>query len=262
MTHNKLLQNEFSKQAARFEEKGLTLANPEYLQWMVGHLALQTNLKVLDVAAGTGHLSRAMAPGVERIVAVDATLEMLRQGRRAADQAGLKNITFARGFAEKLPFQDNAFDRVVCRFAVHHFQNPRIQMAEMVRVCRPNGRVVIIDLVSPDDPTLAESYNRLERLRDPSHTWAQTLIGLRGLLQEAGLTVSHWESRKIEVQVNRWLELTNPDQDVRELIIEELLGDVRGSGATGMDPFMRDMELLFHHTWAIVVGIKTGGTEV
>jgi ubiquinone/menaquinone biosynthesis C-methylase UbiE len=256
MNPHQLIQEAFSKQASRFEEKSLTLANPEYLQWMITPLTLQSNFWVLDVAAGTGHLSRALAPRVKQVVAIDATPAMLAQGKHSAHQANLKNIFFLRGFAEALPFPDHTFDRVVCRFALHHFVNPQIQIDEMVRVCRPHGKVGIIDLVSPENEAQAANYNRLERLRDPSHTRALTATELNNLLREAGLTGISSESRRIQVNVQRWLDLTDPDPETRQVILEELSREIQGSGSTGMDPFMQDQQLMFFHTWMVVVGIK------
>jgi SAM-dependent methyltransferase len=57
---------------------------------------------------------------------------------------------FVHGDAAHMPFVDDAFDLVLSRFAVHHFERPEEQISEMVRVCRPDGRIAIIDLVAPD----------------------------------------------------------------------------------------------------------------
>jgi hypothetical protein len=65
MEHNRVIRDEFSKQASSFGDKGLTLSSQEILGWIVENLPLQKNYRVLDVAAGTGHLSRAIAPHVE-----------------------------------------------------------------------------------------------------------------------------------------------------------------------------------------------------
>ena len=70
---------------------------------MVGCLNLKPDFVVLDVAAGTGHLGRAIAPRVQRVIAVDMTPEMLRQGIGEAARAGINNIVFEQGRAEKLP---------------------------------------------------------------------------------------------------------------------------------------------------------------
>ena len=173
-TQHEVIRREFGRQAAHFGEQGLTLSNQEYLQWIVDQLDLQPQFEVLDVAAGTGHLSRAIAPAVRRVVALDLTPEMLAQGQREAAQQGLTNVTFERGEAENLPYAAAAFDLVVTRFSLHHFDDPRGPIREMVRVCRPGGKVAVIDLLSPDQPEVATRYNYLERLRDPSHMRAFT----------------------------------------------------------------------------------------
>lgn len=254
--HRQVVRRQFRKQAPRFEGKGLALSSQEYLQWMVDHLDLQSPFDVLDVAAGTGLLSRAMAPHVARVVALDLTPEMLMQGRNQAKQAGLTNIAFVQGLAEDLPYPNDAFDRVVTRFSIHHFEEPHPQVREMVRVCRPGGRVVVIDLVSPEDETLAATYNRLERLRDPSHTRALSASELKNLMQTAGLELVHPVSREVEVSVNRWMDLTDLEPKMRRTILEELTEELKGFRTTGMRPFMRDNELRFTQTWVIMVGVK------
>ncbi|MBI3989821.1 MAG: methyltransferase domain-containing protein [candidate division NC10 bacterium] len=254
--HRQVVRRQFRKQAHRFEGKGLTLSSQEYLQWMADNLDLQPHFDVLDVAAGTGLLSRAMAPHVARVVALDLTPEMLLQGRSQAKHDGLTNIVFVQGLAEDLPYPNDSFNRVVSRFSIHHFEDPQIQVKEMVRVCRPGGKVAIIDLVSPDDGTLAATYNRLERLRDPSHTRALLAGELRSVMQTAGLEIVHTVSREVEVNVTRWMDLTAPGPKMWRTILEELTEELKGGRITGMRPFMRDNELMFIQTWVIVVGVK------
>jgi ubiquinone/menaquinone biosynthesis C-methylase UbiE len=254
--HHEVVKREFGKQASRFGKKGLALSSREYLQWVVDNLDLRPHFNVLDVAAGTGHLSRAIAPHVQRVVAVDLTPEMLLKGSHEAAEDGITNITFEQGLAENLPYPHDAFDMVVSRFSIHHFVDPKIQIAEMVRVCRPEGRVAVIDLASPDDETLAAAYNRLERMRDLSHTRALPVAELRRALRDAGLEIVHTVSREVEVSVLPWLDLTGVEPEMRRAILDELTREVMGSVTTGMRPFMRDNELKFVQTWVVVVGVK------
>ncbi len=255
-SHHEVVRREFGKQASRFGKKGLALTSREYLQWMVDNLDLRPHFDVLDVAAGTGHLSRAIAPHVKRVVAVDLTPEMLLKGSHEAAEDGITNITFEQGLAENLPYPHDAFNMVVSRFSIHHFVDPEIQIAEMVRVCRPEGRIAIIDLVSPDDETLAAAYNRLERMRDPSHTRALPVAELRRALRDAGLEIVHTVSREVEVSVEPWLDLTGVEPEMRRTILDELTRELEGLTTTGMRPFIRDNELKFVQTWVVVVGVK------
>jgi ubiquinone/menaquinone biosynthesis C-methylase UbiE len=255
-TQHEVVRREFRQQAPHFGAQGLTLSNREYLQWMVDQLDLRAHFEVLDVAAGTGHLSRAIAPYVKRVVALDLTPEMLAQGRREAEQEGLTNLVFERGEAEALPYQREAFDLVVNRFALHHFEDPRGPIREMTRVCRGGGQVAIIDMISADDPTVAATHNRLERLRDPSHTRALAASELQQLVREAGLTIVRSAPRAVEVHLERWLELTRATPAARQAIIEALTQDLQGRKTTGMRPFLRDQELMFMHAYLVVVGVK------
>ena len=104
------------------------------------------------------------------MVAVDATAAMLATGKAEADRAGLRNVVFQRGDAAALPFADGSFDVVVSRFALHHFEDPAVPLREMARCLRPGGTLALGDLLADADPDVAAAQNRLERLRDPSHT--------------------------------------------------------------------------------------------
>ena len=255
-TQHDVIRREFGQQAARFGEQGLTLSNQAYLQWMVEQLDLQPHFEVLDVAAGTGHLSRAIAPYVKRVVALDLTPEMLAQGRREAEQQGLTNLVFEQGEAEHLSYTNGAFDLVATRFSLHHFADPREPVQEMVRVCRRGGRVVVIDIVSPDDPAVAARYNHLERLRDPSHLRALTADELPRLMLEAGLEVVRTVPRDVEVHLDRWLDLTRAAPEARQAIRAALTQDLEGILTTGMRPYIREQALKFLHAWLVVVGTK------
>ena len=113
MEHNRVIRKEFSKQASSFGDMGLTLSSQDILDWIVDLLPLDKEFRVLDVAAGTGHLSRAIAPHVREVVAIDITPEMLGQARQESRKRKLDNISFEEGDAEELPFEKDHFDLVV-----------------------------------------------------------------------------------------------------------------------------------------------------
>jgi ubiquinone/menaquinone biosynthesis C-methylase UbiE len=254
--HDEEIRKQFTVQAARFSERGLTLSSAEYLQWVVNQLGLNPSFVVLDVAAGTGHLGRAIATHVQRVVAVDLTPAMIAEGQREAFRAGLGNITFEQGRAEKLPFPDNSFDMVVTRLSLHHFADTQPAVREMARVCKPGCQVGIMDMISPDDAALDVSYNRLERMRDPSHTRCLTREELHRGMEEAGLKVVQIVARDIEVDLARWLDMTNTEPEARRIIQDELTQELQGSRITGMRPFMRNDRLMFTQTWVTAVGVK------
>jgi ubiquinone/menaquinone biosynthesis C-methylase UbiE len=257
MDHNEKIRKEFSRQADSFGKPGLTLSSQEYLEWMVDILPLHAEFRVLDVAAGTGHLSRAIAPHVRQVVAIDMTREMLEKAKEEAVKAGLVNILFEEGDAAALPYQDNSFDMVVSRLAMHHFENPQQQLSEMVRVCKPEHAVGIIDLLSPSDQALIASYNRLERMRDASHTMALTKEKLANAMDVSGLSILRIDTRDINVDFGLWVEMTGTDPQTRNTISSELEQELQGGAQTGMRPFMQDGKLKFRQTWCVAIGINS-----
>ena len=258
--HYKNVTDTFARQAPKFENRELTLARRDYLNWMVEVLDLQPEFAVLDVAAGTGHLSRAMAPLVSTVLAIDQTPEMLLEGKKQAEREGLPNVSFEQGSAESLPYPSNVFDLVTSRFAIHHLEVPSLALSEMVRVCRHFGKVAVIDVVSPDDPTLALGVNKLEKLRDHSHTRALTHQELISCVRDAGLGLARTELRDIEVDFEHWADLTDTPCDVRE----EIRWEMRREDGRGMRPFVSGGRMKFFHRWAVVVGSlgsrTTGGS--
>jgi ubiquinone/menaquinone biosynthesis C-methylase UbiE len=257
MDHNEKIRKEFSKQADSFSKPGLTLSSQEYLAWMVDILPLKAEFRVLDVAAGTGHLSRAIAPHVRQVVAIDMTPEMLKKAKEEAVKAGIGNILFEEGDAAALPYQDDSFDMVVSRLSIHHFETPQLQLREMVRVCKPDHAIGIIDLLSPTEQSLIAPYNRLERLRDTSHTLALTKEQLVNAMEVSGLSILRIDSRDIAVDFELWVEMTGTAPLTKTEINSELEQEVRGGKKTGMRPFMQEGKLKFLHTWCVAIGIKS-----
>lgn len=96
---------------------------------------------VLECACGTGMLTEAMAPGCGRIVATDYSAGMLRRARRKCRR--LPNVTFRQGNILRLDFASQSFDAVVAGNVLHLLDDPRQALAELLRVCRPGGRVIL-----------------------------------------------------------------------------------------------------------------------
>jgi ubiquinone/menaquinone biosynthesis C-methylase UbiE len=251
-THNEAVRQEFTKQAPTFTRSTFTYR----LDWMIEELAPQPGEAVLDVAAGTGHIARALAPKARCVVAIDLTPEMLRHGKAEADANGLRNILFEVGDAAHLPYLDASFDLVTSRFAVHHFENPAIQLAEMARVCRPGGRLGIIDMIALPDPRAAREHNRLERLRDRTHTEALPLEALMGLLTQLGVQVARHSTQDAPLALEPWLASAQTPPTAQEEIRAAFRAELDGGPATGMRPFLRDGNLYFTQTWAVVIATK------
>jgi len=181
---------------------------------------------------------------------------MIRQARIETERMKLDNILIVEGNAEDLPYADGLLGMVVSRLATHHFESPSAQLREMIRVCKPGQIVGTIDLLSPEDERVAETYNHLERLRDPSHTIALSKTEMERLLKDSGLAVKTRNTQNVEADFQRWFEMTGTDPETKEYIRNRLWEDIHDGIKTGMRPFMKDGSLKFLQTWLAVLGTK------
>jgi ubiquinone/menaquinone biosynthesis C-methylase UbiE len=243
--HSDAVVRAFTQQAAAFEDPEFNRLFTTDSEWLFERLPLDPGDLVLDVAAGTGHVARAIAPRVRAVVAVDATAAMLEAGRKEAD---LRNLVFMRADAASLPFLDGSFDVVVSRFAVHHFEDPVVPLTEMRRVLRRGGRLAVADLVAHPDPAVAANQNRLERLRDGSHTRMLPLPELARLVGAEDV-----ESRDVERLLDPWLAQTETSPEAAAEIRRALQEELRGGAPTGFRPRIAERELRFVHTMASVI---------
>lgn len=251
--HDAAIREQFRLQAGTWtDDRGFATAG---LDWIVARLAPSAGDQVLDVAAGAGHVGRALAPHVRSVAAIDLTPEMLEQGQRLAAAEGLRNISFQLGNATALPWLDGQFDLVACRFTVHQVADPGAVVREMVRVAR--GRIAIIDMIADDDPAVAAETNRLERLRDPSHNRTHTAGAIQDLLTSAGATITGTASRDNPLDFEDWLERTQTPPEVRAEIRERFDRELDGGAPTGLRPFRgADGAICFIHTWAAVLATR------
>lgn len=254
MKHNQVIQREFSKQASKFGDKGLTLSNQDIFDWIVNLLPLEKGFRVLDVAAGTGLLSRAVAHHVNEVIAIDITPQMLASARAETTRYKLTNISFEQGSAEQLPHAADCFDLVTARLAIHHFENPILQLREMIRVCKPGRTIAIIDLLAPEDRGLAETYNGLERTRDPSHTIALSKTQMGKMLAGAGIAVQNMETRDVQVDFQKWVQMTGTKPESVNRIEQALMKDIHDGSETGMRPFLENDSLKFLQVWSVMIG--------
>lgn len=246
------VEHAFSMQAAAFEDQRFNRVFTAGFEWLFERLALEPDHIVLDVAAGTGHAARHLAPAVRAVMAVDVTVAMLEAGKAAAEQSGLHNVVFMRSDAAALPFPDGSFDVVVCRFAAHHFEDPRTQFGEMVRCLKRGGQLVVADLVANDDPAVARTQNQLERSRDPSHATVLSTGELRDALEGLGVVTSHVDSREIVRPLTPWLAQTHASAAVIKQITAALRSEIDGGAPTGFSPRDQGGELWFAQRFASI----------
>jgi len=106
-------------------------------------------VRVLDVGCGTGYLLRRLAreyPQASELAGVDPAPAMIAAARQAADDSRLR---YRVGTAERLPFDDGAFDLIVSTTSFDHWQDQLAGLRECARILAPGGSLVLADLFSP-----------------------------------------------------------------------------------------------------------------
>jgi len=162
---------------------------------------------VLDLAAGTADLARFIdkrASGLARIVVCDINAAMLKIGRdRSIDTAVTSNIDYIQGSAEAIPLKSNSIDRVIIGFGLRNVTKRTTALAEMYRVLRPGGRLVVLEFSSIKAPFFAKLYD---------------LYSFRVLPLLGGVVTGHAESYRYLAESIR----VHPDQDALKYMMSEV----------------------------------------
>ncbi len=138
---------------AHFDRWSQTYERDSAARWLkevqtaaLAALALSKDDVLLDLGCGTGAAVRDAGPQVRRAVGFDLSPGMIAQARDRARAEHLDNVEFTQGdVSGRLPFEEGAFTAIMCTTAFHHFPRPLNTVAEMARVLRPGGRLVIAD---------------------------------------------------------------------------------------------------------------------
>lgn len=185
-SHDDLIRDQFTRQATVFNAAP-PIADEAALSKIVAAARPGPEDTVLDVACGGGLVAMAFARQVRHATGIDLTAAMLDHARESAAQKGLSNVSWDHGDVTTLPYHDGTFSIVVTRFSFHHLIEPGTVLCEMARVCAPGGRIVVVDTCVGEDRRQAAAFNRMEKLRDPSHVRNLTLAEMKGLFAEIGL---------------------------------------------------------------------------
>src|SRR5262245_31389487 len=113
-----------------------------------------------DLGCGTGQMTSALAPFVGRVIAVDASAAMLHAAKRRLQD--FDNVELRRGDLEALPIDDGRLDAATLALVLHHITDPAKALAEVARVLKRGGRLVVVDMLPHD----RESYRQ-----QMGHVW-------------------------------------------------------------------------------------------
>ncbi|MGA8030353.1 MAG: metalloregulator ArsR/SmtB family transcription factor [Bryobacteraceae bacterium] len=110
-------------------------------------LALMPAIVIADLGAGEGTFSQLVARRAQRVIAIDNSEKMVEFGAKLARKHGVKNLEYRYGDMESVPMGDAEVDMAFFSQSLHHAPNPERAIAEAWRILKPNGRIVILDLL-------------------------------------------------------------------------------------------------------------------
>jgi ubiquinone/menaquinone biosynthesis C-methylase UbiE len=251
MNQNKIKES-FGKQASQFSKNHI-LSNEEQLNFIVNMGCIQEEEWVLDMGCGTGLLTRAIEQKTKRVVGLDLTHQMLEEAKLQSRKQG-KSILFLQGDGHQLPFLDGQFDCIMTRLTVHHFPQPLKILKELVRVLKPNGRLIISDIVANMDPQKQKKHNEVEQLRDPSHVKFLNETELQELIKKAGLEIQETKKWETERRIDEWMGIIGEIESEQQIIesFEENLEDDQ----LGIQVFRDNNGIGFIHQWMVIRAIN------
>jgi ubiquinone/menaquinone biosynthesis C-methylase UbiE len=215
MKEKRLAKELFDKRAEGYARG--CFASEEHLEAMLLAAEPEATQLALDVACGHGFLTEALATRTKLAAGIDLSSEMLpKQGK----------AFYLVGDAEYLPFRKESLDLIVCRFSFHHFPSPEHALAEIHRVLKQGGTLVLADGISSELEEKSHYLNQVEKLRDPSHVKLYKKSELLRMLVEGGFAIArvfHWE---LHQELEDWLSRAAGDESLkarlREIMRREL----------------------------------------
>lgn len=245
--HKEQVKRQFTKTAQAFSEFAVR-DTPEVTAEKVAFAKPQPGTVALDIACGPGTLALALAPKVGFVYGIDLTAEMLRRARAAQSEKGIANAAFHRGEAEQLPYPGTSFDLVTCQCSIHHMPKPELALREMVRVMKPEARLMLIDTLGPESDTKFDLHNRIEILRDPSHTASLRLTTFLAFFDKLELEIVTQAVKRRRRSFNHWmLRAGLKPQDRRYQEARKLMEESADDDLAGFSPQLQPDDIQILH---------------
>lgn len=248
--HQQLIVQQFTRQAIPFAQLPGHLDSLDLLLELTRPSSEDT---VLDLACGPGLVACAFARQAGQVIGLDLTPAMLEQAAKRQQEQGLTNLVWKQGDVQALSYADNSFSMVITRYSFHHLLDPQQTLAEMIRVCKPGGRVLVADVALP--PEKSAAYDRLEIMRDPSHTHALTTDEFSKLFLQSCLQECRQASYGVELELEAQLRASFPnpgdEERIRQLVTEDI-----GIDNLGINARRKDETVVYSVPISVFVGRK------
>jgi len=217
-THDANVTAQFGPRASAYVASAVHAAGEDLAQ-IAAVAAARKPSRALDLGCGGGHVSFAVAPYAQEVVAYDLSADMLNAVMTEAAARKLSNIAPQIGSVAEIPFADGAFDFVATRYSAHHWHDVRAGLCEARRVLAPGGAAVFADITTAPSALIDTHLQAIELLRDPSHVRDYAVAEWLNLLTEAGFTPGDPVLRRVRLDFATWIaRMATPDVNVRAIL--------------------------------------------
>ena len=248
--HQEDIVSQFSRQAIPFAQ---VPGHFDAMQVLLEMSDVGNDDEVLDVACGPGLVACEFARHSRQVTGIDITPAMIEQAQKRQREQHQTNLDWAIGEAVPLPYADGRFSLVITRYSFHHLLSPKQALAEMIRVCKPGGRVLVADVAI--DPEKSAAYDHLEILRDPSHVHALTRDEFAELFSNSGLRNCQQSSYGVEIELESQLKASFPKPG-DEAVIRNMVTDDIGENQLGINARRVEKKIVYTVPIAVYVGCK------
>lgn len=158
-----------------------------HLESIQSFLPIDKGMKILDLGAGSGYLTFALARSFKDIsvTGLDIVEKTLENDQMKANEEGLSNISFVSYNGTDFPFEDNEFDMVVSRYALHHFPEIKKSLSEVFRVLKENGTLFISD-PSPNENDTTGFVDEFMQVKKDGHIKFRSLKDWKIICEGSG----------------------------------------------------------------------------
>jgi SAM-dependent methyltransferase len=243
--HERVVEAQFGPRAKAYVESAVHSQGADLVA--IGALAHNAEL-ALDLGAGGGHVSYALARHARRVIACDLSSEMLAAVARTAREKGLGNIETVEAPAEHLPFEDETFDFVASRFSAHHWRDFDAGLREARRTLKRGGRAAFVDVYAPAQALFDTHLQAIELLRDHSHVRDYTSAQWLGTLGRSGFAIEVCRTWRLRMDFPVWIaRMQTPDENVKAIRALQIAASTESKAHFAIEPdgsFSLDMLMI------------------
>jgi SAM-dependent methyltransferase len=243
--HERVVEAQFGPRAKAYVESAVHSQGADLEA--IGALAQNAEL-ALDMGAGGGHVSYALARHARRVIASDLSSEMLAAVARTAREKGFSNIETVEAPAEHLPFENETFDFVASRFSAHHWRDFDAGLREARRTLKRGGRAAFVDVYAPGQALFDTHLQAVELLRDHSHVRDYTSAQWLDTLGRSGFGVEACRTWRLRMDFPVWIaRMQTPDVNVKAIRALQIAASTETKAHFAIEPdgsFSLDMLMI------------------